>query len=128
VVTNNGPDRHRRATGKAGRKSDHDGLACFRAVAGAGCEHTAIVTGSGRKAPKSPAFAWVNTLLGNVKAALVGTYRAIRDKHVPRYLAEFEYRFNRRYDLAAIIPRLAAVAARTTPMPYSLIKLADVYA
>jgi pyruvate/2-oxoacid:ferredoxin oxidoreductase beta subunit len=98
------------------------------AVVGAGCEHTAIVTGSGRKAARTPAFAWVNTLLGNVKAALVGTYRAVRDKHVPRYLAEFEYRFNRRYDLAAMIPRLAVVAARTAPMPYRLIKLADVYA
>jgi hypothetical protein len=29
---------------------------------------------------------------------------------VSRYLAEFEYRFNRRYDLKAIIPRLAFVA------------------
>ncbi|TCS99324.1 IS1595 family transposase [Aquabacter spiritensis] len=109
-------------------KGVSDGLACFRAVVGAGCEHTAIVTGSGRKAARTPAFAWVNTLLGNVKAALVGTYRAVRDKHVPRYLAEFEYRFNRRYDLAAMIPRLAVVAARTAPMPYTLIKLADVYA
>ncbi len=27
-------------------------------------------------------------------------------KPVPRYLAEFEYRFNRRYDLAAMMPRL----------------------
>src|SRR5271169_3201529 len=29
--------------------------------------------------------------LGNIKAALVGTYRAVQQKHVPRYLAEFEY-------------------------------------
>ena len=46
----------------------------------------------------------------------------------PRYLAEFEYRFNRRYDLSAIIPRLAFVALRTAPMPYRLLKLADVAA
>ena len=74
------------------------------------------------------AFKWVNTALGNIKAALVGTYRAVRSKHVPRYLAEFEYRFNRRYDLAAMIPRLAFVALRTAPMPYRLLKLADVAA
>ena len=49
-------------------------------------------------------------------------------KHVPRYLAEFEYRFNRRYRLETMIPRLAYVALRTAPMPYSLLKLADVYA
>ncbi len=47
---------------------------------------------------------------------------------VPRYLAEFEYRFNRRYDLAAMIPRLAWAAVQTTPMPYRLLKLAEVYA
>ena len=103
-----------------------DGLACFAAVTEAGCAHTAIKTGSGAKAAKAPAFKWVNTALGNIKAALVGTYRAVREKHVPRYLAEFEYRFNRRYDLGAMIPRLAFVALGTAPMPYRLLKLADV--
>ena len=105
-----------------------DGLACFAAVADVGCAHEAIKTGSGAKAARTPAFKWVNTALGNIKAALVGTYRAVRAKHVPRYLAEFEYRFNRRYDLGAMIPRLAFVALRTTPMPYRLLKLADVAA
>jgi len=105
-----------------------DGLACFAAVAGVGCTHTAIKTGAGPRAAKTPAFKWVNTALGNIKAALVGTYRAVRSKHVPRYLAEFEYRFNRRYDLSAMIPRLAFVALRTAPMPYRLLKLADVAA
>ena len=105
-----------------------DGLACFLAVAEVGCSHTVIKTGCGLKAAKTPAFKWVNTLLGNIKAALVGTYRAVREKHVPRYLAEFEYRFNRRYDLAAIIPRLAFIALRTAPMPYRLLKLADIAA
>src|SRR5271157_5778662 len=102
-----------------------DGLACFAAVADVGCTHTAIKTGAGPRAAKTPAFKWVNTALGNIKAALVGTYRAVREKHVPRYLAEFEYRFNRRYDLGAMIPRLAFVALRTAPMPYRCLKLAD---
>ncbi|ATQ67844.1 MULTISPECIES: IS1595 family transposase [Methylosinus] len=87
--------------------------------------HSAIVTGSGAKAAKTPAFKWVNTALGNIKAAIVGTYRAVGEKHVPRYLAEFEYRFNRRYDLANMIPRLAVIATATAPMPYRLLKLAD---
>lgn len=102
-----------------------DGLKCFTAVVEAGCTHTAIITGSGAQAAKTPAFKWVNTALGNIKAALVGTYRAVREKHVPRYLAEFEYRFNRRYDLGEMIPRLAFVAIRTLPMPHRLLKLAD---
>ena len=82
-----------------------DGLACFRGVADAGRTHQPIRTGSGCKAVLTPAFKWVNTVLGNIKTAITATYRAIRQKHVPRYLAEFEYRFNRRYDLAAMMPR-----------------------
>ncbi len=105
-----------------------DGLVCFLAVAEVGCSHTVIKTGTGPKAAKTPAFKGVNTVLGNIEAALVGTYRAVREKHGPRYLAEFEYRFNRRYARAAIIPRLAFIAPRTAPMPYRLLKLADVAA
>ena len=39
--------------------------------------------------------------------------------------AEFEYRFNRRYDLTTIIPRLGWVGVHTPPMPYRLLKLAE---
>ena len=105
-----------------------DGLHCFGAIADAGCSHQVIKTGSGPKAVQTPAFKWVNTALGNIKSAMTGTYRAISSKHVPRYLAEFEYRFNRRFDLKAMIPRLTLAAVRTTPMPYRLLKLAEVYA
>src|SRR5258708_7277824 len=105
-----------------------DGLHCFTGVGNAGCVHQPIITGSGRKAALNPAFKWVNTTLGNIKSAITGTYRTIRHKHVPRYLAEFEYRFNRRYDLAAMMPRLGYVAVRTPPMPYRLLKLAEDHA
>ena len=103
-----------------------DGLACFGCVTDAGCAHRVIKTGSGAKAARTPAFKWVNTALGNIKAAITGTYCAISRKHVPRYLAEFEYRFNRRYDLAAMIPRLCWAAVHAPPMPYRLLKLAEV--
>ena len=39
----------------------------FRGVADAGCSHQPIRTGSGRKAVRTPAFKWVNTVLGNIK-------------------------------------------------------------
>jgi ribosomal protein L37AE/L43A len=99
-----------------------DGVACFGTVTKAGCAHEVFITGSGAAAARTPRFKWVNTALGNIKAATVGTYRAIDQKHVPRYLAEFEYCFNRRYDLAAMMPRLHWAGVRTTPMPYGLLK------
>ena len=69
-------------------------------------------------------FRWVNTILDATSRTPVrGTYQAIRPKYAQRYLSEFEYRFNRRFDLPDIIPRLVYVALRTPPMPEKLLKL-----
>ena len=100
-----------------------DGLACFNGVTAAGCVHEPMVTGGGKAAVERPEFRWVNTILGNIKNALCGTYHAVRPKYAQRYLAEFEYRFNRRFNLPDIIPRLVYVALRTPPMPERLLKL-----
>jgi ribosomal protein L37AE/L43A len=112
---------------KRGSRVITDGLGCFNGVADAGCTHEAIVTGSGRKAARHPSFKAVNTVLGNIKSSIVATFRAGAQKHAARRLAEFAYRFNRRYDLPAMIPRLGWIAARTPPMPYRLLKLAEDY-
>lgn len=98
-----------------------DGLNCFAAVAGAGGLHTPINTGGG--VPDEPALRWVNTLLGNVKNALHGTYHAIKGKYLQRYLSEFCYRFNRRFDLAGLVTQLIRTATRTPPLPYRLATL-----
>jgi ISXO2-like transposase domain len=90
--------------------------------------HQLIITQSGRRAALTLAFTWVNTTLANIKSAITGTYRAIHHKHVPRSLTELEYRFNRRYDLAAMMPRLAYIALRTPSMPYRLLRLAEDHA
>jgi len=44
---------------------------------------------------------------------------------VPRYLAAFQYRYNRRYRLADMIESLGRDALRTPPMPYNLLNLAE---
>ena len=59
-----------------------DGLACFKGVTDARSDHMVIITGSGRRAARHPAFKWVNTILGNIKSSIVGTYRAVRRKHM----------------------------------------------
>ena len=100
-----------------------DGLACFNAVVDAGCEHDKIVCGGGRASVEKPEFYWVNTVLGNLKSALRSTYHSLKPKHAQRYLAEFQYRFNRRFSLCDLIPRLAYVCLRTPPMPERLLKI-----
>ena len=107
----------------AGTRVVSDGLACFNAVRAPGCSHDKVVVGSAKAAVERPECRWVNTILGNVKNAMRGTYHAVRPKDAQRYLSEFEYRFNRRFDLPDIIPRLVYVALRTPPMPERLLKL-----
>ncbi len=119
--------RYARSSLCAGSTVLSDGLYCFRAVTDAGCDHMPIVTGGGRKYTQLSTFKWLNTMPGNIKNALQGTFHAIRKKHVPRYLAEFEYRFNRRFNLPAMIERLLCVALRTPPMPYPFMRMAEVY-
>jgi transposase-like protein len=104
-----------------------DCLACFTGVTAIGCEHQPMKSLGGAAGAKMPEFKWVNTTLGNIKSSIDGTYRSVSYKHVPRYLAEFEYRYNRRYDLVAIMPRLTWASLRTPPMPYRLLKLPDVF-
>lgn len=110
---------------EAGSIVTSDGLNCFPGVQDAGCLHDVIITGGGPDSVDIKEFKWVNTMIGNVKNAIRGTYHAISKKHIPRYLAEFCYRFNRRFDLAKMVPRLAYVAMRTPPMPTRLLKLAE---
>ncbi len=104
-----------------------DGLPCFTAVTEAGCSHISIVTGGGPQSVTKEEFTWINTLIGNVKNAITGTYHAINPKHLPRYLAEFCYRHNRRFQLEDMLPRFVYVAVRTPPMPGWLLKLAETY-
>jgi len=102
-----------------------DGLNCFAGVTTAGCEHCRVVTGSGKKAGKTPVFTWLNTILGNIKNSLRGSYHSFRPKHASRYLAEFQYRFNRRFDLGKMIPGLIYAAVHTSPKPKPALSLPE---
>jgi hypothetical protein len=104
-----------------------DGLPCFNAVTDANCHHEPIVTGGGYASMTLSEFTWVNTMIGNVKNAIKGTYHSMNSKHLPRYLAEFCYRFNRRFQLEDRLPRFLYVAVRTPAMPNKLVSLAEAY-
>jgi ISXO2-like transposase domain len=104
-----------------------DGLGCFTAVQRTGIPHEPHVTGGGIKAVKRPEFAAVNTILGNLKTALVGTYHSFDfAKYAHRSLAQMQYRFNRRFDLRTILGKLARAACTTKPCPLRAARLAKV--
>jgi transposase-like protein len=90
-----------------------DGLDCFIGVTEAGCEHERIVVGKERKSTSMECFKWINTVLGNLKTSMSGSYHAIDPKrNAHRYFAEHQYLFNRRFHLPSIFPRLLYACAR----------------
>jgi hypothetical protein len=103
-----------------------DGLWCFGAVQTVGAKHERVVTGGGKASTNLPQFKSINTFLGNLKRSLSGTYHAFDfAKYSHRYLAEAQYRFNRRFDLRRILPRLLRAACLSTPAPARLLRVAE---
>jgi len=103
-----------------------DRLWCFRGVKIIGADHHPTVTGGGKGSARLVQFKAVNTLLGNLKTSLKGTYHAFDfAKYAHRYLAEAQYRFNRRFNLTSILARLLRAASLTPPRPAPLIRLAE---
>ena len=77
-----------------------------------------------RQGAQTPQLHWVNTLLGNLKTSMAGTYHSFdHAKYAARYLAEFCYRFNRRFDLPAMLPGLLRALATTRPLPFKALRL-----
>lgn len=103
-----------------------DGLWCFAQVKEVAAGHERHVVGGGKQSVQRPEFRWVNTMLGNLKTSLNGTYHSIdHAKYGARYLAEFAYRFNRRFDLAAMVPRLLRAAVTTKPHTSAVLRLSE---
>lgn len=94
-----------------------DGFSCFAGVVDADCAHTYVVVGQ-RKSSTLPQFKWVNTILGNLKTMIHGAHKAFRfSKYAVHYLSAFAYRFNRRFDLQALLQELIVDATVAKPRP-----------
>lgn len=103
-----------------------DGLGAFRRFADAGHVHTVLETEGGRAATEARGARWVNVVLSNVKRALDGVYHSIKQhRYARRYLAEAAYRFNRRFRLHELLPRLTRAMVLCKPCPEPKLRLAS---
>lgn len=103
-----------------------DGLAAFRSAELAQA-HT-VVRGEGRERCESPSLRWVNVVLSNLKRSLDGAYHAFKFfKYADRYLAEAAWRFNRRFDLKALVPCLLQAVVQTKPCSEAVLRDAPIF-
>ena len=100
-----------------------DGLASFNAAGAAVAQHGVIIV-TPRQSSDLEMFRWVNTFISNVKTAIHGTYHHFDfKKYRARYLAEAQYRINRRFELHTLVDRLLWSCARTAPCSESWLRL-----
>lgn len=103
-----------------------DGLECFSAVKKGGAGHMPITVGTKRNSTDMACFKWINTIIGNLKTATNGTYHSFDFlKYGALYLAEAQYRFNRRFDLSTILQTLIGDAIGTAKRTEASLRQAE---
>lgn len=102
-----------------------DGLPCFNVFSKINNhQHARYVMKKDPGTGEISNFQWLSTIMGNVKSALTGTYRASRRGYAQRYLAEYQYRFNRRFDLVKLFKAFIYKAHYTPPLSGDLLERA----
>ncbi len=96
-----------------------NGLAVFNVMEELGHEHTPEVIYPKQGKPNYDALKWVNILVSNAKALILGTYHGIMKKHLQKYLDEFCHRFNRRFWPGQGFDRLLLACSNAAPVTYA---------
>jgi hypothetical protein len=92
-------------------------LTCFRALEKY-AEHRICVNSKLPEEERNRAFKWVDTILNNIKTSIAGTFHALDfERHGRRYLADLQFRFNRRKDLKKMFMGLIQKAVDSEPIP-----------
>jgi hypothetical protein len=96
-----------------------DRMLGFEVLQKLGYTHKVVQPPRGKAGTEIEPFKWVNVVLGNLKTTITGIHHAFKfAKYARRYLAEVQYRFNRRVDMAAMVPRMAVAITQTKPFPH----------
>lgn len=82
-------------------------------------KHTPVIQDAGVNAGEF--FPIIHTVFSNIKAWIVGTHHGVSAKHLPRYLREWAYRFNRRNLPDGLAPYLIRRAVECASISYDQI-------
>lgn len=97
-----------------------DGYSSFRTLTKEGFDHQRLLIGCPQQA--SEKFPWVHTLISNAKSVFQGIHHGVALRHLHRYLAEYCYRFNRRYWEEELFDRLLTACSFSTPVSFAELK------
>jgi len=93
-----------------------DAWATYRALAKMGIDHRPRKGGNGRHAEDG--LPWAHTVFGNLKTWLRGAYHGVSPRNLQRYLNEFRFRFNKRWEEADLFSPALRAAIAADPFPY----------
>jgi hypothetical protein len=104
------------ATVAKGSEVRTDGLHAYRRLAKVGYSLNQRKAG-----PKdgSGHLRWVHVVISNAKAFIGGTFHGLGARHLQRYLDEFCYRFNRRWEPRGVFSRLLGACASAGRITYA---------
>lgn len=94
-----------------------DGWRAYGALSSDKIIHESVVVGSSEQA--SLLLPWVHTLISNIKGNIKGVYHGVSPKHLSRYLAEFCYRFNRRFWESQMFNRMLTACLSSATITFS---------
>jgi transposase-like protein len=92
-----------------------DGLPAFTVLKEIS-NHKVLVTSKAKKEDVEKTFKWVNTILSNIKTSIAGTFHSLKfERYGVRYLADLQFRLNRRFDLRKMFFGLIKKAIHSSP-------------
>ena len=99
---------------ESGSNVKTDGWAGYNGLAGLGYRHEAVSEGTPENAAK--VLPHVHRVFSNLKSWLIGTHHGVSKQHLPAYLNEYVFRFNRRgTPMAAFQTVLGLIGERLGP-------------
>lgn len=93
-----------------------DGLRVFLSLPAMGYTQKRAVT---KDSPQSAKSAKLRMIVSNAMALIAGTHHGVSSKHLGMYLAEYDYRFNRRQRMDLIVDRMVAAVASSRIRTYA---------
>jgi len=99
---------------KSGSTLKTDGYSTYKVLKKYNYKHIPLVVGKPENASKL--LPWVHIMIANAKGNIRGTHHGVSPKHLQKYLSEFCYRFNRRYQLNQRFDRLLCACALAEPV------------